>query len=357
MPDPTQPVAGRMSLFGKISALAFLALCCGAAYCIGRGNLGSPDNEGLFVSPTALNLGDVWETNSHPWVLPLENRTDADLTILGFCSSCNCMTIDPASLVIAPRQSATAKLNLNLSGDARKPELVREFQSRITAIIGGKRPTWQTWEIEGKVRLAFTVAPSTLQLADELICGRKFPEQNVRATAHLLTHSIRASCSLADVRVRPGSDSNKFVAEINLQETLPAGQHQTELILEGVESDGSVRSKTRVPIHFAVVEPVMAIPSAIVAGVRRKDEVHEETVVLTSRTGEPFTVVRVEPSSANVSVEAIPERMNEYRVRVMIKVDAHYQTHSIQFVLRANGRTFTLPVPIRGLGQSGQSMD
>jgi hypothetical protein len=57
-------------------------------------------DNGLVVSPERLDFGLTWESSEFTWMLPIENRRREAVEIEQFVPGCDCVMVDPQSLVI-----------------------------------------------------------------------------------------------------------------------------------------------------------------------------------------------------------------------------------------------------------------
>ena|GEM_PF-5896647 len=308
-----------------------------------------PPNAGLVVEAKELDFGEAWEVQEFPWRLTIHNPTGKDVKIDDWFHTCNCVSIEPKTLRILPGEIATAKLTLNLLDDSPSAEgkLRRDFDVGIVPLIEGKYLGQRGWTITGKIRRILSTSPTRLFVTEELIRGTAYAQQEIRVKAHTLLHSIKPTCKVASVGIRLGSTSNDFIVGMNFYDWLSAGRHRTELILEALGSDLKPIGRTVLPVEVLVVEPVMAMPGAIIVGASAFGDVHEETIVLMSRFKEPFIVSGVKSSSANIVVEALASRLHEYRVRVTANARKG-QPDSIEFLVECAERRFRIAVPVYG---------
>ncbi|MCH8045203.1 MAG: DUF1573 domain-containing protein, partial [Planctomycetes bacterium] len=135
------------------------------------------ENGFLEVDPEHLDFGEVWVQDKFQWTLPITNTSSEPVEVLEFRSSCNCLSIEPKTLVLAPGETSDVHLTLDLT--TRNPEQAakasRRFSVRIAPIITGGLAQYTGWEIQGQVRSVFTVVPLPIEFGRELVRGTPFP--------------------------------------------------------------------------------------------------------------------------------------------------------------------------------------
>ena len=73
----------------------------------------------LTIPEEELDLGRVWETNSHEHVVHVTNLTDRPVTITHFEKTCNCFAITPnADVTLEPHGTKAFALRLALNSRA-----------------------------------------------------------------------------------------------------------------------------------------------------------------------------------------------------------------------------------------------
>lgn len=354
MPRTSPTFVFRRLLGRKVLGLLFLATCCAGAYWFVNENSVAEPKAKLFVPPAALQFGEVFETNAFSWSLPVENRSSQVLNIIGFSNSCSCVSVEPNSLVLEPGGSATIKLTLDLTAGPSGAEPVREFQAVVLPRFDGMLRSQDGWRITGTIRKAFSMQPPGEFVAQDIIRGTKYLLQEIRGTVHIPLYSIKASCNIANVYLRPGLYTKDFVVQFQFHEWLPVGYHRTELILEPLAKNGEVVTRSTVPVEVHVREPVVAVPSNLSFGAHTLGSLVQDLVQLKSLTGSMFHVDRIQSSSDSIVIErtgatADSTAGNTYRIKVRVK-DVRDQKEQIVFFINTNERRIEVPLAIHYFG-------
>src|SRR5260370_32367708 len=92
---PARPYSRRL---GRVMSLGLLVGACGFAYWLGQSSPDKPSIGGLVVEQKDLDLGDVWESDNFAHTLLIKNPTQEAITIEGFASSCNCVSVTPPTV-------------------------------------------------------------------------------------------------------------------------------------------------------------------------------------------------------------------------------------------------------------------
>lgn len=338
------PASRSRRTWTKAAPVLVLAAACLAAFWSARRRTDSlVANEGLVVPEAALSLGEVWESASFEWALPVHNPTDRELTITGFSTFCNCASITPDSSTILPGQTTTFRLKLNLV-DEKGVGHPRDVSILIIPLIAGSHLFQQGWTLTGRVRRVLSAEPSRMSVPP-IVCGSDGPRHRLRMHAHAPIHSTRASCALATVSIQPAAERDGYLVDLDFHKSLPARYHRSELVVEALDPSAKSLGCTKVPVDVLVLHRVAVTPATIVLD-RHCNRHHQEVLVLTSHINQPFKVEDVRTNSPAVSIGALSGTHDHFHVAIDPR---SYSTsaQAISFVITDSIGRFTVDVPIR----------
>src|SRR5262245_37313843 len=91
----------------KATAVALLVLAiflaCAATYRVFNESTPNPGpSSELTIDQACLDFGEVWENPEFKWDLLIHNQGAKVAEILSFTSSCACVSVKPASLIVPP---------------------------------------------------------------------------------------------------------------------------------------------------------------------------------------------------------------------------------------------------------------
>jgi hypothetical protein len=155
-------------------------------------------------------------------------------------------------------------------------------------------------------------------------------------------------CALANISIQKRDDNSQFTAALDFHADLAAGPHRTDVIIEAKFNGSPDITRTVVPVQLFVAQPIEAVPSAINSTVRDENSAQEETIVLYSRTKEPFVVNDVKSETEAVSVRR-GEKPNEFLVRI---VSAHFQVQRVCFEVTTSRGIYVVSVPVRNVAEA-----
>jgi hypothetical protein len=264
---------------------------------------------GLHVEPERLSFGERWEDAQFPWTLPIENRTDKDIEISGFSSSCTCTAIQPQALVIPARQTREIRLTLDLTAkkqeDAEKG--VWDFEVAIqpqVAALAGKRPP--EWRLKGRVKAAIRLPYRLLELGRYSEYAQPIPPRTVPIVSSVPLDDLHVSGELPSfpVKVRRGvADPASFELDIEPKPGLPIGTYSFDLTLVPEPRGGGTLPEKRLRVRAEVVSDIQPSASQLLLGAAAVGETVEDVVSLSSLTGAGFEVRDWRCSDTALTVE------------------------------------------------------
>ena len=344
-----------------VFALTIAALAGGGAYWVATSpRRVAANQDDLGVEEAALNFGEVWEQNGFKWTLPIHNRGHEDVSIQGFDASCNCLAIEPKTLVIRAGETTHVRLTINLM--KRLPEEtanVRAFKVMVSPRREGGASRPLVWALSGRVRSAAILSPSSLQFGD-LTRGQPFKAQTIIVTPRTPLAHVEAECdpALATVRVKRAMGSeDKFELEVSPKQTAPAGALKFEVRVYPVVESGKRLPPLGVPVEGMVLEDVQAAPGTVAFGAIPIGQVAKEVLVLRSVAGAPFKVQQVEVSAGGIRVEPVDRiaTVPGRTFQIIQKVTRPGpQSGKVTFTILQDGKIGRLIVPVSYHGVAAQ---
>jgi len=319
-------------------------------------------NAHLEVDPQQLDLGEVWEQNGFCWTLPIRNLSRRDVAVSRFIGSCRCVDVTPRSLVIPAGKTAEVRLALDLTtGDPRQTAPhSRPFSIQIVPVIENGLPQYQGWELEGLVRRAFRLSSPSVTFGDSLVSGEPFPARTVEVTANVRLGRLTAEPELeapAAVTLERAEEAGRYLLRVAPEETAVVGRHDFNVLLKGVTETGERLPPFPIPVMMEVVDDIQTVPASVPFGSLPLGESAEETVVLRSRTGKSFEVVKADADpKKGVWVERSTTTGRDACFRVRQRAVAlRSQGHYIRFTLQVDSGEATqeLAVAVSYYGVEG----
>jgi len=368
----------QSSWSGPVLGFAFVAVICGFAYLAGarqRDSGVTPD--GLYIDPKYLDFGEVWEQEEFVRRMSIQNRTPADVEIIGFASSCPTLRIEPASLLVPANGSADIRLRMNLLGDldlagcgaGRPPEgsgrrsqhssdVDRGVRSirLVPRIADGSSPR-HAWDLRTRVRSAFKPSARSVDFGERLIRGEPFECATVELSPTIPLQDVRADCDSATALVAVSTQAGRFNLTIRPRDSLAPGPFSFCVQLRAINDGGEALPPVPLPVQGTVMEDVQAYPRAIVLGGKYVGAEIQEAVTLRSLTGKAFSVQDVRSDILEISVASAQSAGNDqcvYSVRVRVAERGHRQGW-IRFGIRTQTANklvdLALPVMYHGLSR------
>jgi hypothetical protein len=214
-------------------------------------------------------------------------------------------------------------------------------------------PAAQTgWVLAGRVRRAISFSPREIDFTDRLVRGQPFEPEQITVNTLVPIRRIEAECSEkhAVVQVRDPPDGGKeYRLQVAPNSELRPGPFEFEILVRSQTEGGEDLPAIPVTARGAVVEDLMATPAALLLGTRSVGECVEETVILESRSGQPFEILETAMESENCTIDPVPQGETSratLRIRQGISA-AGAQVGTIRIRARMRNETnLTLPVRI-----------
>lgn len=128
---------------------------------------GGGEGSSLVADPTALELGEVWESDAHRVEVPLTNKGETTITISRFATTCSCSSVEPTSIEIPPGETRRVVMALDLQPSSREEadKPTTDFSVDLTPFLAGE-PEQQgpTWQVTARVRRPLLRTPRQIDL-------------------------------------------------------------------------------------------------------------------------------------------------------------------------------------------------
>lgn len=355
---PVKPRASSPLLVGVL-ALGGLTLCGAVAYWISPGFYRTVDSDGpLTVEKKHLKLGEVWANQRLDWTLPIKNRSNNPVAIDGFSLSCNCVAVEPKSLVIPAGATVAAHLTLDLTRERTSAtrQDARDYTVIIVPHTRGGSPIQAGWRLDGRVKDACVLTLKALQFEGESIVGNPIHPRIVVATGIVPLRDLRATCdrSMGSVRVTRGAgEPGRYELEILPRSDLPVGEFRFDVTVQPILPDGEQPPPITVPVSGMIVDVVQAVPSTIQFGAIAIGEMASETVLLQSACGKSFRVEAAEPGSEGVTVRPTPTGSAPARAyQISLRGERRGEwTSTVKFRIRSeDNKVISVPVCVSYFG-------
>ncbi len=161
----------------------------------------------LYVAEDKLDLGEVWESKDAVLTVPISNRTNRDIEILDFETSCDCGEVSPRKLKVPARGSADVSVKMDLT--RRTPQQIgmvrRKFTLQVRPVVAG-RESASPLEVHWITRSAVTLNHTSVHFGEEDLPQSKPSLRTLLATAHepIFDFTARTDSKDVSVAVREG---------------------------------------------------------------------------------------------------------------------------------------------------------
>ncbi len=303
---------GRKWLVRLVAATVLL--CSGGlAYYVGGSGLTlTPPNAGLVADASGLNFGEVWESNTFPVELTLQNPTGREIRVNRLMATCACVAIEPRSLAIPAGGQRTVKLTLDLT--ARRPDATGVsswgFEEQITPVIDGARLDQEGWTIRGVVRPVLSLPSRRLFFAKPLVQGLDPPKEEILVAGHAPIRRLSSRCvpplAAVDIIKIDGEKTASFYKlVISPRGPIPPGVFGFEMSIVAEGPGGTAYPPVKLTVEGVASQDVQVLPPVLIQGARTRGDVVQETVTLYSVSAVPFRVEAVE--GAGEGLEVVPK--------------------------------------------------
>jgi hypothetical protein len=267
--------------------------------------------QGLIVPGSALDIGRIWDEKEVSCDLPVENQTANEISIAYIDVSCNCTSVEPRAITVAPRQ--TAILRLKIDPTHRTPREVglieRPFAVEVTPQIQkGIRPRGGGWVVHGIVRSRVTLDALSVQFGESIVYGQPAMPRKACATAHIPVERLEVTTGNQLVKVdvaREKQNPDQFTLSITPKPGLPQGRFASDITIDLITPHGDRLRGTVLPVQGDVQPEVRPLPAKVMLGLKRVGDQAKATVVLQGPSDADMAVEHIETNSPDTNVEAV----------------------------------------------------
>lgn len=339
--------AMRSALLVSVLAIGILV------FGLSRSQEHSLPNGGLIVRERFLELGEVWQHPQFVLTLPIENPTPKDVDVVGLDRSCACLAAEPASFRVPAGATQDVKMTLDLRYGGKEGELKRDFVVFVYPRIAGSTLRQSGWRIAGCVRVPFTLDPPEVRYEiGTVVRGEAVGPKAVRVLSHageMDTVIVQCKPPLGMATVSKAG-AQGFRIDVVPSPDLPLGPFAFDVVLEGRTCSPQMPLVGSLPVRGIVVDDVEAVGAPVMLGLRNEGEVVSATVLLRSRSGRSFDVVKVAVATDDISIEKVPggsDIQQNYRLTWRIIREGPESSKVVFHIGGANGEpTREIEVPV-----------
>ncbi|WP_084760375.1 Ig-like domain-containing protein [Zavarzinella formosa] len=243
----------------------------------------------LKINDQELELGEVWQGQNISRILHVENISAEQVRVSGWTTSCDCQSVLPDKLIIAPGETVAIKLVIA----AKSPHLQEEEISPVSYAIS---PIFEPrdlvcdkheWTFSGKVRkICETQGDKNFGYHSEL--SQPLPKSDFAAKFFVPVGSVNASCdsSYVEAKVRMAGDGSG-VCNVDLlwHEKLPKGSHNFVVKLHSKTTEGSPLPAVEIPCKITIASDVRLSQTRIAIESKNKSKPVREIISAFSMRG------------------------------------------------------------------------
>lgn len=258
----------------------------------------------------SLNFGTMYDTDRSVQYLELCNRGNALVKIVDFVTPCSCTAlVDTLPITIQPLESH--HLRLELDADGRIGEL------RNTVLVKTMEGRWLNAypvRIEAGFKSSVTLSQETLDFG-ELRAG-ELSKKRVTITVHPPAYDpveIYACPDEVDAELTPADGSAGQGQVWNLDCSVDATTVKDKPLFGEIVLKTPSKANPRMSVKLLAEKfaSVMAEPKALAFDIIRKSNVIRRELVVRSRDGTEFKILRVEPVPATPWLEILYDVSSE----------------------------------------------
>ncbi|MFQ5730909.1 MAG: DUF1573 domain-containing protein [Planctomycetaceae bacterium] len=277
------------------------------------------DRGPIEIAAEQLDFGLVPVQKRFQWTVSLKNISDRTLRVTELAASCDCTSIAPNAVSLAPGETEDIQLTLDLQppiseGATRR---IRPFSVNLTATIEGGRIPGRVWTISGQVRSPLKVSPSKVDFGESLVEGAPFKPMSVVVESHEPCSELAASCNdrrVALTVAKVDGLPNRFRVSVFPSTKLPVGWHEFTIDLAPVLASGHNQVTVSIPVVARVVPEFGFAPATGHLGGVERGQTLIETATLFSRRKREFIVSKAVSHSPHVQVTRVPSHPAAFRI-------------------------------------------
>lgn len=341
------------SLLIVIVITALTALKSGIHGDTRRGNV-----KGLVVKDEDLGFGEVWEYRKFLWTVPVKNLRTNEVKV-EFSTSCSCMEVDPPSLVLPSGETREIRLSLDLK-PKRSDELQtqwHDFSVSVRPKLVGSQQSLGEWVVHGKVRSAIRCERTVIDLGRHSELAQPLAPQRLRVTSFIPLRALKVESTFQFLKAELNKVSDDPMAyELIVHPMkLPKGAINTQVLVLPELADGKPHSGREIDVIGEVVDDIQTSPPEALLGARRVGAIVEETVTLSSLTGQSFKVTSAKAEGDGLTVRSRSSENEDGLVFVFVVTQraAKLGQQSGRILFRVTGKTgeaYEVMMPVSYLG-------
>jgi hypothetical protein len=304
----------------------------------------------LLVSPDRLDFGEAWEDSRFDWQIPIENSLNHEIVVVDFEQTCNCITIEPRSLVIPAREIRELKLTLDLTAKRSKsPEREwRDFEVSISPRLLGDPESLRraAWTIRGRVHTAVFFREPVLDLGVRSEMLQPLHPVTASVSSFVPIKALEATCDAGpvEVHVKHLQELPQRFEVVLAPSVLPVGAIDSRISVVPVLMDGTRSPPKALQVVGRILSDLRTSPPEITLGTRSIGERVEETLTVYSLTDRRFQVVSVHGENEDSRVEKCDVERTGNPVFLLKQriTQAGQYSGNITFEVQADGKRITI---------------
>jgi hypothetical protein len=212
---------------------------------------------GLGVETAALDLGEFWLKPENVVPLTIYNRREVPAAIVGFGTSSRVAHVEPRSLTIAARGSASVKVKLDLAPETTVEvrQAARAFQVQIRPVLAsGESTEVGSWLLQGVVRSPVTFEASAVDFG-VIPAGDSTPIQRIWAEVHVPQADLEAHAvpNHVAVELNPSESAvNLYNVDLAPRQGLRTGVFSSRVHFSAILPNGSRMPRPSLRVTGAV---------------------------------------------------------------------------------------------------------
>jgi hypothetical protein len=296
-------------------------------------------------------MGTIWEDEQFAWTVPIENHEATPIEVASFGTSCNCLSVEPSSFVLAPGERRELRMRINLTSQVKDTgEVAVGLWARLKK--DNREPgesLGPEWMIVGQVRRVLKFNRRLFYVGQHSELAQPLPVQTIPLEVLVPLQSLSAECDLAGFTTKVEAvKEGKALLELRSVTPRPLGPFEGSISLNPVLKGAQHLPVQRLHFEGRIVPDVEAVPPEVLVGGRALGETIEDVVLLRSLTGRELVNVRAEAEGEGLAIEALE---GSHRLRIRQKVMATGScTNRIRVYAQASGQKVETIVPVTYTG-------
>jgi hypothetical protein len=289
------------------------------------------------------------------------NQFDKPVELAQIAAGCPCARIDPASLLIDRRGSATISLMLDLRSANSAQGAIGSFRSFSLPVSchvnAAPERSNVVFVVTGNVRDPLRCAEPRVSFGeDDFLPDGRWQTRRDRLEMAIPCEKLVVSAAPPQVLTAKVTQLSRTTAMLELTPApdLPGDSFACAVRIEATAVGGDLLPAVTLPVGGTVIHDLGFSPRVVSFGTVAAGGSPEATVVLTSRTGRSIVVESVVSPSDETIVDAVRTASvppNTYRVRQRVaKIGPQSQT--VRFTVSCGGAHQLLDLPVSFVGIS-----